>query len=132
MKKYADRNRIDRQFQEGDMVYLKMQPYRLAAFNIRSGLKLATKFYGPYRILQKIGNSSYKLQLPARVQIHNVFHFSQLKRHLGPNAVPDPDLPLVDATGKVNSPHLGAGNKSCTQTTSFGHTMASPVAEHVA
>lgn len=101
MKKYADRNRTDRQFQEGDMVYLKMQPYRLAAFNIRSGLKLATKFYGPYRILQKIGNSSYKLQLPARVQIHNVFHVSQLKRHLGPNAVPDPELPLVDASGKV-------------------------------
>lgn len=101
MKKYADRNRTNRQFQKGDMVYFKMQPYILAAFSIRTGLKLATKFYGPYRILQKIGNSSYKLHLPAKVHIHNVFHVSQLKRHLGPNAVPDPDLPLVDASGKI-------------------------------
>ena len=83
------------------MVYLRMRPYRLASFNIRTGLKLATKFYGPYRILQKIGNSSYKLLLPDNVQIHNVFHVSQLKRHLGPLAVPAPGLPLVDESGKI-------------------------------
>ena len=63
MKKYADMNRTDKQFQAGEMVYLKMQPYRLAAFDIRMGLKLATKFYGPFRILEKIGHSAYKLLL---------------------------------------------------------------------
>lgn len=101
MKKYADMNRTDRKFKEGEMVYLKMQPYRLAAFDIRTGIKLATKFYGPFRILEKISHSAYKLLLHAGVQIHNVFHVSQLKRHLGPKAIPAPSLPLVDEAGKI-------------------------------
>lgn len=101
MKKYADRNITYRQYNVGDMVYLKMQSYRLAASGIKTGLKLATKFYDPYRVLQKFGNSSYKIQLPSDVQVHNVFHISQLKRHLSPNVVPAPGLPLVDTYGKI-------------------------------
>ena len=30
-----------------------------------------------------------------------MFHVSQLKKHLGPNAIPVPNLPLVNAAGKV-------------------------------
>jgi hypothetical protein len=30
-----------------------------------------------------------------------VFHVSQLKKHLGPKAIPVPDLPLVDAQGNI-------------------------------
>lgn len=54
MKKYADQNRSERTFEVGDMVYLKMQPYRLAAFGLRQSLKLTCKFYGSFRILQKL------------------------------------------------------------------------------
>jgi hypothetical protein len=88
MKKYADQKRTERQFQEGDMVYLKMQPYRMAAFGIRQAIKLTTKYYGLYRILSRIGPVAYKLQLPANVGIHLVFHVSQLKKHHGTHAVP--------------------------------------------
>ena len=34
MKKYADLKRSERAFEVGDMVYLKMAPYRLAAFGL--------------------------------------------------------------------------------------------------
>lgn len=106
MKKYADKKRLERQFDVGDMVYLRMQPYRMAAFGIRQGMKLTTKFYGPYRILEKIGRVAYKIQLPSNVGIHPVFHVSHLKKHLGIHAIPSPDLPLVGPDGKIKTEPL--------------------------
>ena len=106
MKRYADSNRSERTLEVGDMVYLKMQPHRLAAFGLRGTIKLQSKFYGPFRILQKIGNRAYKLLLPAGVQIHPVFHVSQLKKHIGPNVVPSPDLPLISESGAFHTAPL--------------------------
>lgn len=103
MKKYADQNRSGRNYEVGDMVYLKMQPYRLAAFGLRQSLKLTSKLYGPFRILQKVGALTYRLQLPSGVGIDPVFHISQLKKHLGPCAIPYPQLPLVDKEGRIKT-----------------------------
>lgn len=61
MKKYADMKTSERVFAVGDMVYLKMAPYRLAAFGFRGALKLQNKFYGPFMITQKVGKVAYKL-----------------------------------------------------------------------
>jgi hypothetical protein len=101
MKKYADLKRTERTFAVGDMVYLKMQPYRETALGLRNSLKLSSKYYGPFRMMQRIGNVSYKLQLPEGTLIHDVFHVNQLKKHLGPKAVPNPTLPLLTPDGKV-------------------------------
>lgn len=101
MKKFADTKRTERQFVVGDMVYVKLQPYRMPAFDMKHGLKLATKYYGPFRVMKRVGPVAYQLLLPPGTQIHNVFHVSQLKKHLGPKAVPVPDLPLIDAKGNI-------------------------------
>jgi hypothetical protein len=45
--------------------------------------KLATKYYGPYTMIEKIGEADYKLNLPSSLTIHLVFHVSQLKRSVG-------------------------------------------------
>lgn len=55
MKKYADNNRSERSFKVGDMVYLKMQSYRMATYGLRQAIKLTTEFYGPFRVLEKVG-----------------------------------------------------------------------------
>jgi hypothetical protein len=64
MKLYADQNRIDRSFQVGEQVLLKLQPYAQSSVVNRSLPKLAFKFFGPYEILEKLGSSAYRLKLP--------------------------------------------------------------------
>ena len=88
------------------MVYIKIQQYRQNAFGLRGSLKLRSKYYGPYKVLQCVGDLSYKLQLPDQAEIHLVFHVSQLKKHLGNNAIPLPHVPLVTTDGRIKTTPL--------------------------
>uniref|UniRef100_A0A8R7VJB4 Tf2-1-like SH3-like domain-containing protein n=1 Tax=Triticum urartu TaxID=4572 RepID=A0A8R7VJB4_TRIUA len=78
-KKQADRNRTERQFQVGEQVLLKLQPYAQRSVVSHPCAKLAFKFYGPYTVLEKIDLMAYKLGLPPASKVHPVFHVSQLK-----------------------------------------------------
>ena len=83
MKRYANLRRSEREFEVGQMVYLRLQPYRYPSVVIRRSLKLYPRFYGPFQIICKVGKVAYELDLPRIAQIHQVLHVSQLKLKLG-------------------------------------------------
>lgn len=92
MKKQADQHRSEREFTIGDMVFLKLQPYVQSSLSPGSNQKLSFKYFGPYKVLQKVGKVAYRLDLPSTSSIHPVFHVSQLKQAVG-NAPVVPDIP---------------------------------------
>ena len=81
-KTYADKRRRPLQFEVGDHVYLKVSPMRGVHQFVAHG-KLAPRYVGPYKVLERCGPVAYRLQLPKILSaVHNVFHVSQLKKCL--------------------------------------------------
>lgn len=65
--------------QVGELVYLKLHPYCQLSLAQWKNLKLSPKFFGPFKILFKIGEAAYTLELPSNSKIHLVFCVSLLK-----------------------------------------------------
>ena len=60
--------------------------------------KLAPRYIGPFKILERRGEVAYQLELPESLSgVHDVFHVSQLKKCL---RVPEEQIPLEELTVK--------------------------------
>jgi hypothetical protein len=92
-KGYPDHRRRELSFEVGDFVYLKVSPMRgFQCFTVRG--KVATRFIGPFKILEKRGEVAYQLELPPQLcDVHDMFHVSQLKKCL---RVPEEQIPMED------------------------------------
>ena len=65
------------------MVYLHLQPYKKYTLKEKGDEKLKPNFYGPYRVICRVGEVAYELELPIGSRIHNIFHVSCLKKAIG-------------------------------------------------
>ncbi|XP_070031965.1 uncharacterized protein [Nicotiana tomentosiformis] len=86
-KSYSDMRRRDLEFQVDDWVFLKVSPMKGVMRFGKKG-KLSPHYIGPYRILRRIVQVAYELELPQELAVvHLVFHVSILKKFMG-----DPSL----------------------------------------
>jgi hypothetical protein len=62
-KSYADKRRRDLSSEVGDFVYLKVSPMRgTCRFKVKG--KLAPRYVGPFKIVNRKGEVAYQLELP--------------------------------------------------------------------
>lgn len=82
MKKLVANKRRHAEFNVGDLVLVKIlpSPYKYAR-SVHKGL--VQRYEGPFSIITRVGNASYKLELPSWFKLHSVFHVSCLKPYYG-------------------------------------------------
>jgi hypothetical protein len=81
-KSYEEKRRTDLSFDLGDFIYLKVSPMRgTRRFKVKG--KLAPRYVGPFKVMDCKGEVAYQLELPPQLlNVHYVFHVSQLKKCL--------------------------------------------------
>ena len=90
-----DKHRMDHHFKVGDQVWLYISKERLKA----EGKKLKSIRYGPFKIVEKIGDNAFRLDLPPYMQIYSVVNVDKLKLY-EPSMIMDEDesaqIPSID------------------------------------
>ncbi|KAJ0788379.1 putative nucleotidyltransferase, Ribonuclease H [Helianthus annuus] len=105
-KSYADKGRKPMEFETGDNVLLKVSPWEGVVRFGKKG-KLAPRYVGPFKILERIGKVAYRLDLPEGLSnVHPVFHVSNLKKCLADEGlhVPLEDLQVNETLHFVEKP----------------------------
>ncbi|CAI9294236.1 unnamed protein product [Lactuca saligna] len=93
MVKQANKKRAEKEFEVDDLVYIRLQDYRHNSVRDQKTNKLARRFYGPYKITERIGKVAYRLALPANAHIHPIVHVSLLKQAYGSNSPSSQESP---------------------------------------
>ncbi|GJV52883.1 putative reverse transcriptase domain-containing protein [Tanacetum coccineum] len=97
-RSYANVRQKPLEFQVGDRVMLKVSPRKgIIRFGKRG--KLNPRYIRAFKILERIGPVSYKLELPEELSnVHSTFHISNLKKCLSDESlvIPMKELRLDD------------------------------------
>nr|GEZ19908.1 putative reverse transcriptase domain-containing protein [Tanacetum cinerariifolium] len=93
-KSYTDKRLKLLEFKVGDMVLLKVSPWK-GVVRFGKHIKLSLCYIGPFKILARVRPVAYTLELPKELKgIHSTFHVSNLKKCLAKDDV----VVLIDET----------------------------------
>ncbi|KAK1424318.1 hypothetical protein QVD17_19645 [Tagetes erecta] len=100
-KSYMDKRRRPIEFQVGDFVMLKVSPWK-GVIRFRKRGKLSPRFIGPFKIIARVGQVAYRLELSDELSgIHNTFHVSYLRKCLTDETAYVP-LDEIEIDSKLN------------------------------
>ncbi|XP_068328129.1 uncharacterized protein [Pyrus communis] len=99
MRQQADKHRSKRTFRVGDLIFLKLRPYRQTSVFKTHCPKLVPRYYGPFQVIARVDQVAYTMDLPTQSCIHPTFHVSLLKPKLGTNVVASATLPSISSDG---------------------------------
>jgi hypothetical protein len=120
MEAQANKHRRDVTFQQGDLVLLRLQPYRQQTVSTRTSQKLSKRYFGPFKVLRHIGTLAYELDLPPSSKIHPVFHVSQLREYKGN----DPENHFVPIPPALSTPSTSPMDRHKTEDKDSTETVA--------
>lgn len=78
MKKWADAKRRHLEFEEGDLVMVKLLPHQSRRL-VKVHKGLVRRYEGPFPVEKCIKKLAYRVTLPSHLEMHPVFHVSLLK-----------------------------------------------------
>nr|GFA11725.1 putative reverse transcriptase domain, ribonuclease H-like domain, aspartic peptidase domain protein [Tanacetum cinerariifolium] len=105
-RSYANVRRKPLEFQTGDRVMLKISPCK-GIIRFEKGGKLNPRYIGTFKILNRIGQVAYKLELLEELSnVHNTFYVSNLKKCLSDESliIPMKELKLDDKLNFIEEP----------------------------
>lgn len=95
MKKFYDEKYREKEFMVRYGVF-KTTTMQTTICGCKKILKLLAKYFGPFKVLQRIGKVVYKLEMSSNSRIHPLFHVSLLKKKIGEELVQQ-QLPNLDS-----------------------------------
>ncbi|GJW17000.1 putative reverse transcriptase domain-containing protein [Tanacetum coccineum] len=105
-KSYADMKCKPLEFQVGDKVMLKVSSLK-GVIHFGKWGKLNPRYIGPFKILDKVGTVSYRIELPQKLsKVHSMFHVSNLKKCLSDESlvIPLDEIQVDDKLHFVKEP----------------------------
>nr|GFB25353.1 putative reverse transcriptase domain-containing protein [Tanacetum cinerariifolium]GFB81508.1 putative reverse transcriptase domain-containing protein [Tanacetum cinerariifolium] len=105
-KSYADVRQKPLEFQVRDNVMLKVSPWK-GVMRFGKRRKLNPRYIGPFKILAKVRNVVYRIELPEQLcRVHRTFHVSKLKKCMAdePLAIPLDEIQVDDKLNFIEEP----------------------------
>jgi hypothetical protein len=96
---YVYMHRVAHNFKIRDIVFLRVQPY--GPFPLRRGSTQRMRFHllCPYKLIWRVGEVPYEMELQEGSQIHSILYVSCLEKALGPHVTTFTELPPLDEKG---------------------------------
>jgi hypothetical protein len=104
MRQHHDKRRHNVAFAVGEWAWLRLHHRTTEGITPSKPSKLSPHFYGPYQVLECIGEVAYRLNLPAKAKIHDVFHIGLLKKFDGTPPEDIVPLPAIQHGWVIPSP----------------------------